>query len=212
MRGTNALRPVFFLHFTAYAPRVKCQRAQGIDAGPGFSAKLVLSFSHGGTYENIRHSFCDRPRAAGPDRIHDRVRHDRPVRAPDRDHVGRARALPRGARSPVFLLLSFLVTRRHLRLSEIKKSLWLLLASARPWASTGCCCSRRINTRPFRWPRSATISHRDRHRLLCRLLFHEKMTRTQVLAFSYPRSASHSSSAPAACMAARRTCAASALA
>ena len=38
-------------------------------------------------------------------------------------------ALCRAGLAAVFLLLSFLVTRRRLCLSEIKKSLWLLLAS-----------------------------------------------------------------------------------
>ena len=39
-------------------------------------------------------------------------------------------ALCRAGLAAVFLLLYFLVTRRRLCLSEIKKSLWLLLASA----------------------------------------------------------------------------------
>ena len=67
-------------------------------------------------------------------------------------------ALCRAGLAAVFLLLSFLVTRRRLCLSEIKKSLWLLLASGAAMGINWMLLLRRINTRPFRWPRSATIS------------------------------------------------------
>ncbi|MFR6425903.1 MAG: EamA family transporter [Oscillospiraceae bacterium] len=112
----------------------------------------------------------------------------------------------------MFLLLSFLVTRRRLCLSGIKKSLWLLLASG---AAMGINWMLLFEAYQYTTISLATLSYYLAPVIvtaLCPLLFHEKMTRASSSAFSCPRSASHSSSAPAACMAARRTCAASALA
>ena len=119
-------------------------------------------------------------------------------------------SLCRAGLAAVFLLLSFLVTRRRLCLSEIKKSLWLLLASG---AAMGINWMLLFEAYQYTTISLATLSYYLAPVIvtaLCPLLFHEKMTRAGASAFSCPRSASHSSSAPAACMAARRTCAASA--
>ena len=92
-------------------------------------------------------------------------------------------ALCRAGLAAVFLLLSFLVTRRRLCLSEIKKSLWLLLASG---AAMGINWMLLFEAYQYTTISLATLSYYLAPVLvtaLCPLLFHEKMTRTQVLCF-----------------------------
>ena len=79
-------------------------------------------------------------------------------------------ALCRAGLAAVFLLLYFLVTRRRLCLSEIKKSLWMLLFEAYKYTTISL----------------ATLSYYLAPVIvtaLCPLLFHERMTRTQLLCF-----------------------------
>lgn len=92
-------------------------------------------------------------------------------------------ALCRAGLAAVFLLLSFLVTRRRLCLSEIKKSLWLLLASG---AAMGINWMLLFEAYQYTTISLATLSYYLAPVLvtaLCPLLFHEKMTRAQVLCF-----------------------------
>ena len=92
-------------------------------------------------------------------------------------------ALCRAGLAAVFLLLSFLVTRRRLCLSEIKKSLWLLLASG---AAMGINWMLLFEAYQYTTISLATLSYYLAPVIvtaLCPLLFHEKMTRTQVLCF-----------------------------
>ena len=92
-------------------------------------------------------------------------------------------ALCRAGLAAVFLLLYFLVTRRHLRLSEIKKSLWLLLASG---AAMGINWMLLFEAYKYTTISLATLSYYLAPVLvtaLCPLLFHERMTRTQLLCF-----------------------------
>ena len=92
-------------------------------------------------------------------------------------------ALCRAGLAAVFLLLSFLVTRRRLCLSEIKKSLWLLLASG---AAMGFDWMLLFESYKYTSISLATLSYYIAPVIvtaLCPLLFHEKMTRTQVLCF-----------------------------
>ena len=87
-------------------------------------------------------------------------------------------ALCRAGLAAAFLLLYFLVTRRHLRLSEIKKSLWLLLASG---AAMGINWMLLFEAYKFTTISLATLSYYLAPVLvtaLCPLLFHERMTRT----------------------------------
>ena len=92
-------------------------------------------------------------------------------------------ALCRAGLAAAFLLLYFLVTRRHLRLSEIKKSLWLLLASG---AAMGINWMLLFEAYKFTTISLATLSYYLAPVLvtaLCPLLFHERMTRTQLICF-----------------------------
>ena len=92
-------------------------------------------------------------------------------------------ALYRAVLAAVFLLLSFLVTRRRLCLSEIKKSLWLLLASG---AAMGINWMLLFEAYQYTTISLATLSYYLAPVIvtaLCPLLFHEKMTRAQVLCF-----------------------------
>ena len=92
-------------------------------------------------------------------------------------------ALCRAGLAAVFLLLSFLVTRRRLCLSEIKKSLWLLLASG---AAMGINWMLLFEAYQYTTISLATLSYYLAPVIvtaLCPLLFHEKMTRAQVLCF-----------------------------
>lgn len=91
-------------------------------------------------------------------------------------------ALCRAGLAAMFLLLYFLVTRRHLRLSEIKKSLWLLASGA----AMGINWMLLFEAYKYTTISLATLSYYLAPVLvtaLCPLLFHEKMTRTQVLCF-----------------------------
>ena len=92
-------------------------------------------------------------------------------------------ALCRAGLAAVFLLLSFLVTRRRLCLSEIKKSLWLLLASG---AAMGINWMLLFEAYKYTTISLATLSYYLAPVIvtaLCPLLFHERMTRTQLLCF-----------------------------
>ena len=83
----------------------------------------------------------------------------------------------------MFLLLSFLVTRRRLCLSEIKKSLWLLLASG---AAMGINWMLLFEAYKYTTISLATLSYYLAPVIvtaLCPLLFHERMTRTQFVCF-----------------------------
>ena len=83
----------------------------------------------------------------------------------------------------MFLLLYFLVTRRRLCLSEIKKSLWLLLASG---AAMGINWMLLFEAYKYTTISLATLSYYLAPVIvtaLCPLLFHERMTRTQLLCF-----------------------------
>ena len=90
-------------------------------------------------------------------------------------------ALCRAGLAAAFLLLSFLVTRRRLRLSE--KSLWLLLASG---AAMGINWMLLFEAYKYTTISLATLSYYLAPVLvtaLCPLLFHERMTRTQLICF-----------------------------
>ena len=92
-------------------------------------------------------------------------------------------ALCRAGLAAAVLLLSFLVTRRRLCLSEIKKSLWLLLASG---AAMGINWMLLFEAYKYTTISLATLSYYLAPVLvtaLCPLLFHEKMTRAQMLCF-----------------------------
>ena len=92
-------------------------------------------------------------------------------------------ALCRAGLAAAFLLLYFLVTRRRLRLSEIKKSLWLLLASG---AAMGINWMLLFEAYKYTTISLATLSYYLAPVLvtaLCPLLFHERMTRTQLICF-----------------------------
>ena len=92
-------------------------------------------------------------------------------------------ALCRAGLAAVFLLLSFLVTRRRLCLSEIKKSLWLLLASG---AAMGINWMLLFEAYKYTTISLATLSYYLAPVIvtaLCPLLFHERMTRTQFVCF-----------------------------
>ncbi len=93
-------------------------------------------------------------------------------------------ALCRAGLAAVFLLLYFLVTRRRLcLLSEIKKSLWLLLASG---AAMGINWMLLFEAYKYTTISLATLSYYLAPVIvtaLCPLLFHERMTRTQLLCF-----------------------------
>jgi len=92
-------------------------------------------------------------------------------------------ALCRAGLAAVFLLLYFLVTRRRLCLSEIKKSLWLLLASG---AAMGINWMLLFEAYKYTTISLATLSYYLAPVIvtaLCPLLFHERMTRTQLLCF-----------------------------
>ena len=92
-------------------------------------------------------------------------------------------ALCRAGLAAAFLLLYFLVTRRRLRLSEIKKSLWLLLASG---AAMGINWMLLFEAYQYTTISLATLSYYLAPVLvtaLCPLLFHERMTRTQLICF-----------------------------
>lgn len=92
-------------------------------------------------------------------------------------------ALCRAGLAAVFLLLYFLATRRRLCLSEIKKSLWLLLASG---AAMGINWMLLFEAYKYTTISLATLSYYLAPVIvtaLCPLLFHERMTRTQLLCF-----------------------------
>lgn len=92
-------------------------------------------------------------------------------------------ALYRAVLAAVFLLLFFLVRRKRLRLREIRKSLWLLLASG---AAMGINWMLLFEAYQYTTISLATLSYYLAPVIvtaLCPLLFHEKMTRTQVLCF-----------------------------
>ena len=81
-------------------------------------------------------------------------------------------ALCRAGLAAVFLLLSFLVTRRRLCLSEIKKSLWLLLASGAAMGINWMLLFEAYQVHDhFAWPRSATISRPCSSRRCARCCF-----------------------------------------
>ena len=92
-------------------------------------------------------------------------------------------ALYRAVLAAVFLLLFFLVRRKRLRLREIRKSLWLLLLSG---AAMGFNSMLLFESYKYTSISLATLSYYIAPVIvtaLCPLLFHEKMTRTQVLCF-----------------------------
>lgn len=92
-------------------------------------------------------------------------------------------ALCRAVLAAVFLLLFFLVRRKRLRLREIRKSLWLLLLSG---AAMGFNSMLLFESYKYTSISLATLSYYLAPVIvtaLCPLLFHEKMTRTQVLCF-----------------------------
>lgn len=92
-------------------------------------------------------------------------------------------ALYRAVLAAVFLLLFFLVRRKRLRLREIRKSLWLLLLSG---AAMGFNSMLLFESYKYTSISLATLSYYLAPVIvtaLCPLLFHEKMTRTQVLCF-----------------------------
>lgn len=91
-------------------------------------------------------------------------------------------ALYRAVLAAVFLLLFFLVRRKRLRLREIRKSLWLLLSGA----AMGFDWMLLFESYKYTSISLATLSYYIAPVIvtaLCPLLFHEKMTRTQVLCF-----------------------------
>ena len=91
-------------------------------------------------------------------------------------------ALYRAVLAAVFLLLFFLVRRKRLRLREIRKSLWLLLSGA----AMGFNSMLLFESYKYTSISLATLSYYLAPVIvtaLCPLLFHEKMTRTQVLCF-----------------------------
>lgn len=92
-------------------------------------------------------------------------------------------ALYRAVLAAVFLLLFFLVRRKRLRLREIRKALWLLLLSG---AAMGFNSMLLFESYKYTSISLATLSYYIAPVIvtaLCPLLFHEKMTRTQVLCF-----------------------------
>lgn len=92
-------------------------------------------------------------------------------------------ALYRAVLAAVFLLLFFLVRRKRLRLREIRKALWLLLLSG---AAMGFNSMLLFESYKYTSISLATLSYYLAPVIvtaLCPLLFHEKMTRTQVLCF-----------------------------
>ena len=118
-------------------------------------------------------------------------------------------ALCRAGLAAVFLLLYFLVTRRRLcLLSEIKKSLWLLLASG---AAMGINWMLLFEAYKYTTISLATLSYYLAPVIvtaLCPLLFHERMTRTQLLCFLMSTLGVALIIGSAACRAAGRMCAA----
>ena len=93
-------------------------------------------------------------------------------------------ALYRAVLAAVFLLLFFLVRRKRLRLREIRKSLWLLLLLS--GAAMGFNSMLLFESYKYTSISLATLSYYLAPVIvtaLCPLLFHEKMTRTQVLCF-----------------------------
>lgn len=91
-------------------------------------------------------------------------------------------ALYRAVLAAVFLLLFFLVRRKRLRLREIRKALWLLLSGA----AMGFNSMLLFESYKYTSISLATLSYYIAPVIvtaLCPLLFHEKMTRTQVLCF-----------------------------
>lgn len=93
-------------------------------------------------------------------------------------------ALYRAVLAAVFLLLFFLVRRKRLRLREIRKSLWLLLLLS--GAAMGFDWMLLFESYKYTSISLATLSYYIAPVIvtaLCPLLFHEKMTRTQVLCF-----------------------------
>lgn len=92
-------------------------------------------------------------------------------------------ALYRAVLAAVFLLLFFLVRRKRLRLREIRKALWLLLLSG---AAMGFNSMLLFESYKYTSISLATLSYYLAPVIvtaLCPLLFHEKMTRAQVLCF-----------------------------
>lgn len=92
-------------------------------------------------------------------------------------------ALYRAVLAAVFILLFFLVRRERPRLREIRKSLWLLLLSG---AAMGFDWMLLFESYKYTSISLATLSYYIAPVIvtaLCPLLFHEKMTRTQVLCF-----------------------------
>lgn len=93
-------------------------------------------------------------------------------------------ALYRAVLAAVFLLLFFLVRRKRLRLREIRKALWLLLLLS--GAAMGFNSMLLFESYKYTSISLATLSYYLAPVIvtaLCPLLFHEKMTRTQVLCF-----------------------------
>lgn len=91
-------------------------------------------------------------------------------------------ALYRAVLAAVFLLLFFLVRRKRLRLREIRKALWLLLSGA----AMGFNSMLLFESYKYTSISLATLSYYIAPVIvtaLCPLLFHEKMTRAQVLCF-----------------------------
>ena len=92
-------------------------------------------------------------------------------------------ALYRAVLAAVFILLFFLVRRERPRLREIRKALWLLLLSG---AAMGFDWMLLFESYKYTSISLATLSYYLAPVIvtaLCPLLFHEKMTRTQVLCF-----------------------------
>ena len=92
-------------------------------------------------------------------------------------------ALCRAGLAAVFLLLYFLVTHQRPRLAEIKQSLWLLLASG---AAMGINWMLLFEAYKYTTISLATLSYYLAPVIvtaLCPLLFHERMTRTQLVCF-----------------------------
>lgn len=128
---------------------------------------------------------------------------------PDRDHVGRARALPRGTRSRV----SAAVFSRHAQTAVPERNQKVALAAAGLGAAMGINWMLLFEAYQYTTISLATLSYYLAPVIvtaLCPLLFHEKMTRTQVLCFAHVHDPASRSHRLGARMAARRTCAASA--
>lgn len=92
-------------------------------------------------------------------------------------------ALYRAVLAAVFILLFFLVRRERPRLREIRKALWLLLLSG---AAMGFDWMLLFESYKYTSISLATLSYYIAPVIvtaLCPLLFHEKMTRAQVLCF-----------------------------